>query len=70
VAEDQFKPLSCSSSDQRVQLLGQTAIFTHSVRTEVSIKGATSTLRERETIVFERRGGRWLGVHEHLSPEP
>jgi hypothetical protein len=27
-------------------------------------------LLERETIVFNRTGGNWLGVHEHLSPEP
>jgi hypothetical protein len=29
-----------------------------------------TTVLERETIVFERRGDRWLGVHEHLSPRP
>lgn len=68
--EDHFKVLSCTSSDQRVQLLGDTAIFTHSVRTDLSTKQGRSTLLERETIVFNRRGGRWLGVHEHLSPEP
>ena len=28
-------------------------------------------LRERETRVFARaEDGRWLGVHEHLSPAP
>lgn len=68
--EDQFKVLSCTSSDQRVQLLGNTAIFTHSVRTELSTKQGRSMLLERETIVFNRTGGNWLGVHEHLSPEP
>ncbi len=68
--EDHFKVLSCTSSDQRVQLLGDTAIFTHSVRTDLSTKQGRSTLFERETIVFNRRGGHWLGVHEHLSPDP
>ncbi len=68
--EDQFKVLSCTSSDQRVQLLGNTAIFTHSVRTDLSTKQGRSMLLERETIVFNRTGGHWLGVHEHLSPEP
>ena len=68
--EDDFKVLSCTSSNQRVQLLGDTAIFTHSVRTELSTKQGNSTLLERETIVFNRRGGHWLGVHEHLSPQP
>ena len=28
------------------------------------------TIGERETIVFEKSGGRWLAIHEHLSPDP
>jgi ketosteroid isomerase-like protein len=35
----------------------------------VEFGGEVSTVRERETIVFERRDGSWLAVHEHLSPE-
>jgi ketosteroid isomerase-like protein len=63
-----FKVCSCNSSAQRVQLLGDVAIFTHSVRTEIVTNQAESTLLERETIVFQRRNGRWIAVHEHLSP--
>lgn len=32
--------------------------------------GSEQTLDERETIVFQRDGDRWLAVHEHLSGDP
>lgn len=65
-----FRVRSCSSSDQRVQLFGDIAIFTHSVRTEVTTREGDSTLLERESIVFQRRDGGWIAIHEHLSPQP
>ncbi|MEU6199774.1 nuclear transport factor 2 family protein [Streptomyces sp. NPDC047061] len=69
VAETGFKVLDCRSSDRKVQLWDGTAVFTHTVETQISTLGGTETLHERETIVF-RRGAdrRWLAVHEHLSP--
>ena len=71
-SEDGFRVLSCESSDQRVQVLGDVAVFTHSVETHVSTHDGQESVRERETIVFARNpgdtGGRWLAVHEHLSP--
>ena len=68
---DGFRVLSCTSSDQRVQVLGHdTAVFTHRVRTFVRMGQIEDSLDERETIVFRREaGGRWLAVHEHLSPK-
>jgi ketosteroid isomerase-like protein len=68
--EDGFRVRSCKSSDQRVQILGDVAVFTHSVLTELSTKQGPSTVQERESIVFHRRGGEWIAVHEHLSPQP
>jgi hypothetical protein len=68
--EDGFRVTSCVSTDQRVQLMGDAAVFTHSVRTELSTKQGRSALKERETMVFISRGGRWIAVHEHLSPQP
>jgi ketosteroid isomerase-like protein len=69
--EDGFRVLSCSSVDQRVQPLGDVAVFTHRVRTRVATTGGELELRERETIVFRREAtGRWVAVHEHLSPDP
>jgi ketosteroid isomerase-like protein len=68
--EDGFRVTSCVSTDQRVQLMGDVAVFTHSVRTELSTKQGRSALKERETIVFASREGRWIAVHEHLSPQP
>jgi ketosteroid isomerase-like protein len=67
---DGFRVLSCQSTDQHVQVLGDTAVFTHAVKTRVSTAGAEETLNERETIVFERTESGWLAVHEHLSPAP
>ncbi|MER5794228.1 nuclear transport factor 2 family protein [Streptomyces sp. NPDC001980] len=68
-ADDDFRVLKCLSSDRRVQLWDDTAVFTHTVETDVSTRTGTGTLHERETIVFRRTAdGRWLAVHEHLSP--
>lgn len=65
-----FRVHSCVSTNRRVQLVAGSGIFLHDVETVVEMDGATSTVLERETIVFERRGDRWLAVHEHLSPRP
>jgi ketosteroid isomerase-like protein len=70
---DGFRVLSCSSSEQTVQDLGDVAVFTHRVATRVRPGGPESleeALDERETIVFVRDGDGWLAVHEHLSPVP
>ncbi|SDS90004.1 YybH family protein [Actinoplanes derwentensis] len=67
---DGFRVLSCTSSDQDMRVYGDTAIFTHSVRTIVFSDGAEQTLTERETIVFRHDGDQWLAVHEHLSGDP
>jgi uncharacterized protein (TIGR02246 family) len=68
--QDGFRVLSCSSAEQHVQVLtDDVAVFTHRVRTVVRTGAEEETLDERETIVFRRQGdGRWLAVHEHLSP--
>lgn len=68
VAEDGFRVVSCSSSGTVVQPLGaDAAVFAHDVATRVATAAGEEDLRERETIVFERRRGRWVVVHEHLS---
>ena len=71
VAEDGFRVIDCSTSDTVVQVLPDTAVLTHRVRTTVATHEGEDVLHERETIVFARQdGGRWLAVHEHLSPVP
>lgn len=66
---DGFRVLGCESREQTVALAGpDTAVFVHRVRTRLA--GADAPLTERETIVFRRTEGRWLAVHEHLSPDP
>lgn len=61
---------SCVSSERRVQVYGDSAVFSHTVDTVTAVDGQRTTTRERETIVFVRTGDRLLAVHEHLSPAP
>ncbi len=72
VREDGFAVLDCTSREQTVQMVGDdAAIFTHSVSTRARSQGEARTSDERETIVFRREeDGRWLAIHEHLSPTP
>jgi hypothetical protein len=43
----------------------------HSIETRQRSRAGEETLHERETIVFAKQpDGRWLVVHEHLSPSP
>ncbi len=69
---DGFKVLGCQSSNGRVDVLNsETAVFTHTVRTQLADgEGGTIETGERETIVFSLIAGQWLGVHEHLSVDP
>ncbi len=54
-----------------MQLAGDVAVFTHRVSTRALSGGEEVTTDERETIVFRREAdGRWLAIHEHLSPTP
>lgn len=67
-ARDGFRVTGCRSTDRKVQLLGDVAVFTHAVETDVSFGGEPVTNKECETIVFARDlEGRWVAVHEHLS---
>ncbi|MBM7519499.1 YybH family protein [Nocardioides nitrophenolicus] len=69
---DGWRVLDCASSERRVQLLGESAIFTHTVRT--TLRPATGvpeeSSTERETIVFVAGPDGLLAVHEHLSTVP
>jgi ketosteroid isomerase-like protein len=66
--EDGFRVLACASANGQVQVLSDdVAVFTHDVRTRVAAAGAQEELVERESVVWQRRDGRWLVVHEHLS---
>ncbi|MGL4199178.1 MAG: YybH family protein [Allorhizobium sp.] len=70
-SRDGFRVKSCRSTDRTMQVVGETAIFTHAVETELTIAGEDLMNRERETIVFAREpDGRWLAIHEHLSALP
>ncbi|MEU4170262.1 nuclear transport factor 2 family protein [Streptomyces sp. NPDC026665] len=69
VEQDGFRILGCTSSAQLIQPLGDTAVFSHDVETQVATNAGEETVHERETIVFARsEDGAWLAVHEHLSP--
>ena len=62
--------LSCSSSNQAVQLVGDAAVFAHDVDTAIETRAGAERFAERETIVFALRDGAWTAVHEHLSARP
>ncbi|ACR31859.1 nuclear transport factor 2 family protein [Burkholderia glumae] len=69
--DEGFAVLACESRERAVQQVGgDAAIFTHAVRTTLRTRAGEVRLDERETIVFARRGERWLAIHEHLSPLP
>ena len=55
--------------DVRIHVVGAAAVVTHLIETTVEADGETSVDRERESIVFCKVDGRWLAIHEHLSPE-
>lgn len=66
-----WRVTACESSNARVHLLGDAAVFVHDVRTTTETDGAPSTTFERETIVFARASdGGVVAVHEHLSAQP
>ena len=68
--QDGFHVEGCVSSDQRVHLVtDDVAVFTHNVST--TLAGEATPQHERETVLFRKdASGRWLGIHEHLSPDP
>jgi ketosteroid isomerase-like protein len=67
---DGWRVVSCSSSDRLVQLIGDAAIFSHTVDTVTAVGAEETASRERETIVFALEDDRILAVHEHLSTVP
>ena len=68
-SEDGFRVLDCRSSNALITPLAEdVAVLVHDVETLVATNAGEERLAERETIVFARRDGDWLAVHEHLSP--
>ncbi len=64
-----FTVLACESGNRTVRMLDtRAALFTHTVSTTIRTSEGMQTVVERETIVFVLQGGRWLAIHEHLSP--
>ena len=59
---DGWRVVSCTSREAHVQILGDSAVFTHTVDTTAGVPG------DDVTIVFHRGAdGHLLAVHEHLS---
>ena len=67
---DGWRVVACDSSERLVQIFGDTAVFSHRVRTVTAVGAEETVTDERETIVFALDAGRLLAVHEHLSPVP
>lgn len=67
--ETGFQVLGCTSLAPQLSYYGDCAVLSHQVRTRLrSLEGELSLL-ERESIIFQQQqDGRWLCIHEHLSP--
>src|SRR5207247_5705912 len=64
-------PLSVETRVMKLQMLGDSAVLTHSIESRERADAGEQTVHEVETIVFGKRtDGRWLIVHQHLSPQP
>jgi len=61
---------SCFDEKTVFILFGSVAIFSHDVATTLGTNDGDKSFNERETIVFNEVSGKWVGVHEHLSPMP
>jgi uncharacterized protein (TIGR02246 family) len=69
--QDGFAVLSADTRVMSIQMLGDAAVLTHAIETRQRTNAGEETAHERETIVFAKQpGGRWLVVHEHVSPDP
>lgn len=62
-------PMSVDTRILKLQMLGQAAVLTHAIDSRERTDAGEETTHEVETIVFGRQpDGRWLIVHQHLSP--
>ena len=63
--------MGCGAVESQLQMLGDAAVLVHSIQTRERTDAGEETIQERETIVFAKQpDGRWLVVHQHLSPVP
>ncbi|HSL15967.1 MAG TPA: nuclear transport factor 2 family protein [Actinomycetota bacterium] len=63
--------LSVDTRIMKLQMLGDAAVLVHSIQARERTDSGEETVHERETIVFAKQpDGRWLVVHQHLSPVP
>ena len=63
-------PLSVDTRVLKLQMLGQSAVLTHSVEIRERTDEGEETAHEVETMVFGKQpDGRWLIVHQHISPQ-
>ena len=68
---DGFEVFDCRTFDTHVEVWSDVAIVTHAVATRSRTHAGAAETHERETIVLQRQAdGRWLAIHEHLSPAP
>lgn len=67
-----FTVHSCISSDPKVTFHSHdtVAVYSHTVRTDLTVGSERFQSGERESIIFELKNGAWIAVHEHLSVDP
>lgn len=70
---EQFKPFESlaltTQNDLRVRREGKMAVTTGTIHAVVKMKSQAAPMEfdARQTLVWERRNGKWLIVHEHIS---
>jgi hypothetical protein len=62
-----WEVVDCHSLVTHIQLIPEGGIFVHELETTARTGDETETYKERETIVFTRRDGELIAIHEHLS---
>jgi ketosteroid isomerase-like protein len=67
VAAPDLKFETANVEDLNVRIFGQTAVVTGRGIYQVNFKGRSSTIYERFTDVYVKRGGRWQPVASHST---
>ncbi|WP_413317141.1 nuclear transport factor 2 family protein [Agrococcus sp. 1P02AA] len=65
-----WRVTECRTLWDHVRAVGDGGVYLHELETTAGTFDALEAYRERDSIVFARRDGRLLAVHEHLSPIP
>lgn len=67
IAAPQARKRDLQSTNDSLRVVGEVAVAAGLIDWKESEKNNTNAGQERYTLIFERRGGRWLLLSEHIS---